>query len=140
MSDEIKEEVKEEVKQDNNEVKVYINTDSIKDSLSNINKTLIEINEKTEIDEEKEDTNFYVSSNKKGEKCLVDEKNEKMSDYNIFKKVLLNMEYGKKAPNVHPDFVKYMEEYVKNVDNGGDVKEFMDKEIYKEVALEDLIF
>lgn len=138
MSDEIKEEKIEEVKE-NNEVKVYINTDSIKDSLSNINKTLIEINEKTEIDEEKEDTNFYVSSNKNGKKCLVDEKNEKMSDYNIFKKVLANMEYGKNFPNVHPDFVKYMEEYVKNVDNGGDVKEFMEKAIYKEVNLEDLI-
>lgn len=139
MSDEVNEEKKEEVKEDNNEVKVYINTDSIKDSLSNINKTLIEINEKTEIDEEKEDTNFYVSSNKNGKKCLVDEKNEKMSDYNIFKKVLLNIEHGKNFPNVHPNFVKYMEEYVKNVDNGGDVKDFMDKEIYKEVSLEDLI-
>ena len=129
---------KEEEKKEKKEVNVFVNTDSIKDSLSNINKTLMEINEKSKNEDEKEDTNFYVSS-KNGKKCLVDDKNEKMSDYNIFKKVLFNIEHGKNFPNVHPNFVKYMEEYVKNIDNGGDPKEFMDKEIYKEVNLDNLI-
>ena len=115
--------------------------------LENINKALSSINNNIsrlrQQDLPVEEDNSIILSSVNNNNILVDKSNNKLSDYEIYKRALkqinVDKENNKEIP-VHPKFIEYMEKYVNHVKAGGDAQEFKKEAIFKEIDISKLKF
>lgn len=124
------------------------NVEEITKSLETINKSLVGVNNNLKMlrndnnINDDEDISINIS-NFDNKKFLVDKNNNKLSDYEVFKRSLKMIEEDKsKGKNVQisPKFIKYMEKYVENVDKKiMPIKEFMQENIFNEIPLDEVI-
>ena len=116
-------------------------------NFENINKVLSSINNNIsklrQQDLPVEEDNSIILSSINNNKILVDNNNKKLSDYEIYKRALKQInadkENNKEIP-VHPNFIEYMEKYVSHVNAGGNAQEFKKSAIFKEMDINKLKF
>lgn len=117
-----------------------------KENFIELNKSLNKINnnikELANIEDVEEDNSINMSSidNKK---ILVDKFNNKLSDYELFKRALKmidNDKANKKQVQLSPQFITFMKEYVHNHENNilSD-EEFKKQNIFEEIPLSDIV-
>ena len=107
-------------------------------NLKLINNNIRQLSNSTDV----EPDNSIILSNSENINIMVDKNNNKLSDYEIYKRSLKMINDDKAKGNkvqISPQFIKYMEQYVDNHDKGimSDV-EFMKNTIYEEVPLTDI--
>ena len=139
-NEDIKEEVKKEVLEvvEKNEHLYKIdNFDKLIDSVDELKNKLNNKDKKQHIIVEENNEMHLGGENKN---CIVDHRNKKLNNYEIFKKTLniIDKSENKKILPFSPKFVNYMREYTKAVENKKDQKKFMEDNIYEEVKIEAL--
>lgn len=112
-------------------------------NLEELSKSINRLSSKLGIEELPEESNEMYIGGKKGEKYISDDKNNKLSDLEIFKRSLKQIKnyetkYGRKAP-VPPKFVAFMEDYVKVVGSGAmSAAYYKRNNIYREMPMEQI--
>lgn len=132
----------EEIKNENvekidetNEVKVNVNvaTQDMIDAMNKINNTIKHMNDTIECTEVDNSINIDRSS---FTTRLVDASNNKLTDYELCKRVLHNIDNTKNQQvKIHPDFVEFMRQFVAHVDAGGSATEFKNNNIFRQFDL-----
>lgn len=113
------------------EIKINLETNELKDVLNKINNSIKHLNdtvESVEID------NSINMSNTKINSELVDGSNKKLTDYELCKRVLHNIDNDLKNNNsikIQPDFIQFMRDFVAHVDAGGSAVDYKNNNIYK---------
>lgn len=135
MEDEIKNECVEEKTTEPNNVKVdvkLVNKELI-DVMNKINNSIRHMNDTIESVEVDNSINLDRSSiNSK----LVDANNNKLTDYELCKRVLHNIDNDKNQHvKIQPDFVEFMRQFVAHVDAGGSATEFKNNNIFRQFDL-----
>ena len=129
-----------------NNTNVSRETIDYKDSFAELNNSLKKINsnikELANIEEVEEDNSINMSS-VDNKKILVDKFNNKLSDYDLFKRALKMIESdkaNKKPVQLSPQFINFMKEYVHNHENNilSD-EEFKKQNIFEEIPLSDIV-
>lgn len=109
-------------------------------SLKSINNNISKLNADNTVHE---DDNTIILSSENNNKILVDKNNKKLTDYDVYKRVLkqvkIDKESNKDVP-LHPNFVNYMEKYVDYVEKGGKAEDFKKEAIFKEIDISKLKF
>lgn len=135
MSEETKVENNEEKAEQPNEVKVDVNLDTKEmiEAMNKINNSIKHMNDSIESVEVDNSINLDRSSiNSK----LVDASNNKLSDYELCKRVLHNIDNDKNEQvKIQPDFVEFMRQFVAHVDAGGSATEFKNNNIFRQFDL-----
>lgn len=135
MEDEIKNDVVEEKISQANDVKVDVNLDSkeLIEAMNKINNSIRHMNDTIESVEVDNSINLDRSSiNSK----LVDANNNKLTDYELCKRVLHNIDNDKNQQvKIQPDFVEFMRQFVSHVDAGGSATEFKSNNIFRQFDL-----
>lgn len=136
MSDEIKNECVEEKTEQTNDVNVSVNVDNTEliDAMNKINNSIRHMNDAIESVEVDNSINLDRSNiNSK----LVDANNNKLTDYELCKRVLHNIDNAKNNQQIRiqPDFVEFMRQFVAHVDAGGSATEFKSNNIFRQFDL-----
>lgn len=135
MSDEIKNENVNEKAEQPNELKVDVNLDNkeLIEAMNKINNSIRHMNDAIESVEVDNSINLDRSSiNSK----LVDANNNKLTDYELCKRVLHNIDNDKNQQiKIQPDFVEFMRQFVAHVDAGGSATEFKSNNIFRQFDL-----
>lgn len=119
-----------------NNVKVNVNLDNkeLIDAMNKINNSIRHMNDAIESVEVDNSINLDRGAiNSK----LVDANNKKLSDYELCKRVLFNIDNAKNNQQVkiQPEFVEFMRQFVVHVDAGGSATEFKNNHIFKQFDL-----
>lgn len=118
-----------------NDVNVNVNLDNkeLIDAMNKINNSIRHMNDAIESVEVDNSINLDRSSiNSK----LVDASNNKLSDYELCKRVLHNIDNNKNQQiKIQPDFVEFMRQFVAHVDAGGSATEFKSNNIFRQFDL-----
>lgn len=119
-----------------NEVNVSVNVDNkeLIDAMNKINNSIRHMNNAIESVEVDNSINLDRSNiNSK----LVDVNNNKLTDYELCKRVLHNIDATQNNQHVkiHPDFVEFMRQFVAHVDTGGSATEFKSNNIFRQFDL-----
>lgn len=132
----------EEIKNENiyekaetNDVKVNVNvaTQDMIDAMNKINNTIKHMNDTIESCEVDNSINIDRGS---FTTRLVDASNNKLTDYELCKRVLHNIDETKNQQvKIHPDFVEFMRQFVAHVDAGGSATEFKNNNIFRQFDL-----
>ena len=135
-----------EEKNAENNTNVSRETIDYKDSFTELNNSLKMINnnikELANIEDLEEDNSINMSS-VDNKKVLVDKFNNKLSDYELFKRALKMIDTDKannKPVQLSPQFITFMKEYVHNHENNilSD-EEFKKQNIFEEIPLSDIV-
>lgn len=128
----------EEIKNENvekidetNEVKVNVNvaTQDMIDAMNKINNTIKHMNDTIECAEVDNSINIDRGS---FTTRLVDANNNKLTDYELCKRVLHNIDNDKNQQvKIHPDFIEFMRQLVSHVDAGGSATEYKNNNIFR---------
>ncbi|MBO7716858.1 MAG: hypothetical protein J6S85_25055 [Methanobrevibacter sp.] len=122
-------------KDETNEVKVNVNvaTQDMIDAMNKINNTIKHMNDAIEHVECDNSINIDRGS---FTTRLVDSSNNKLTDYELCKRVLYNIDNDKNQQvKIHPDFVEFMRQFVTHVDSGGSATEFKINNIFRQFDL-----
>lgn len=119
-----------------NEVNVSVNVDNkeLIEAVNKINNSIRHMNDAIESVEIDNSINLDRSNiNSK----LVDANNHKLTDYELCKRVLHNIDIAKNNHQVkiQPDFVEFMRQFVAHVDAGGSATEFKNNNIFRQFDL-----
>ena len=138
--DDIKEDVKKEVVEvveKNEHIYKIDNFDKLIDSVEELKNKINNKDKKQPVVIEENNEMHLGGENKN---CIVDHRNKKLNNYEIFKKTLniIDKNENKKILPFSPKFVNYMREYTKAVENKKDEKQFMAENIFEEVKIEAL--
>lgn len=133
--DEAKVESVEEKTTQPNDVKVDVNLDNkeLIEAMNKINNSIRHMNDTIESVEVDNSINLDRSNiNSK----LVDANNNKLTDYELCKRVLHNIDKDKNQQvKIQPDFVEFMRQFVAHVDAGGSATEFKSNNIFRQFDL-----
>lgn len=134
--EETKNDIVEEKAEQPNEVKVDVNLDNkeLIEAMNKINNSIRHMNDTIESVEVDNSINLDRSNiNSK----LVDANNNKLTDYELCKRVLFNIDNTKNNQQVkiQPDFVEFMRQFVAHVDAGGSATEFKNNNIFRQFDL-----
>jgi vacuolar-type H+-ATPase subunit I/STV1 len=133
--DETKVENNDEKAEQPNEVKVDVNLDTKEmiEAMNKINSSIRHMNDTIESVEVDNSINLDRSNiNSK----LVDANNNKLTDYELCKRVLHNIDNAKNQHvKIHPEFVEFMRQFVAHVDAGGSATEFKNNNIFRQFDL-----
>lgn len=113
------------------ELKINLETTDLKDALNKINNSIKHLNDTVESVEVDNSINMR---NSKIKSELVDASNKKLTDYELCKRVLHNIDNdlkNNKSVKIQPDFIQFMREFVTHVDSGGSAVDFKNNNIYK---------
>lgn len=112
--------------------------DELNKSLKMINSNLSEL---ANVDELPKDNSINMSSSD-NKKILVDAKNEKLTDYEVYRRALIHIDEDKKngkVVQIAPKFIEYMRQYVDNHEKGIMTDaDFKKQSIFEEISLSDL--
>lgn len=119
-----------------NEVKVDVNVDNkeLIEAMNKINNSIRHMNDTIEHPAIDNSINLDRSGiNSK----LVDVNNNKLTDYELCKRVLHNIDNAKNNQQVkiQPDFVEFMRQFVAHVEAGGSATEFKSNNIFRQFDL-----
>lgn len=122
-----------------------VNSVDYTDKFDNLNNALKQINanlrELASVDESPVDTSINMG-NEGAKKILVNAKNEKLSDFELFKRSLQLIDADKsngKVVQISPKFIEYMRQYVDNHEKGiMSDREFKKSNIYEEFELSEV--
>lgn len=119
-----------------NDVNVSVNVDNkeLIEAMNKINNSIKHMNDSIESVEVDNSINLDRSSiNSK----LVDANNNKLTDYELCKRVLHNIDNAKNNQQIRiqPDFVEFMRQFVAHVDAGGSATEFKNNNIFRQFDL-----
>ena len=120
-----------ELKNEQKEIKINFETNDLKDALNKINNSIKHLND---VVENVEVDNSINMNNSKINPELVDAKNKKLTDYELCKRVLYNIDNdlkNNKTIKIQPDFIQFMRDFVSHVDAGGSAVEFKNNNVYK---------
>lgn len=125
----------EEKAEQPNEFKVDVKLDNkeLIEAMNKINNSIKHMNDSIESVEVDNSINLDRSSiNSK----LVDANNNKLTDYELCKRVLHNIDNDKKQQiKIQPDFVEFMRQFVAHVNAGGSATEFKSNNIFRQFDL-----
>lgn len=135
MSEDPKNDVVEEKTTQTNDVKVDVklNNKELIEAINKINNSIRHMNDAIEHPEIDNSINLDRSAiNSK----LVDANNNKLTDYELCKRVLHNIDNDKNQyVKIQPDFVEFMRQFVAHVDAGGSATEFKNNNIFRQFDL-----
>lgn len=119
-----------------NEVKVDVNLDNkeLIEAMNKINNSIRHMNDTIESVDVDNSINLDRSNiNSK----LVDANHNKLTDYELCKRVLHNIDNAKNNQQIRiqPDFVEFMRQFVAHVDAGGSATEFKSNNIFRQFDL-----
>lgn len=117
----------DEQKDEKEQINISIDSEQIVNTLKAINTTLTRQSTITDVEEKIIDDSITLVGNPTSYK-LVDKQGKKLSDYEICKRVLPKIK-GKNT-NIPPKFVEFMENLVKDKENGGSVANYKENNIY----------
>lgn len=135
MSEETKNDIVETKAEQPNDVKVKVNIDNkeLIETMNKINNSIRHMNDAIESVEVDNSINLDRSSIKSK---LVDANNNKLTDYELCKRVLHNIDKEQNQHvKIHPDFVEFMRQFVAHVDAGGSATEFKNNNIFRQFDL-----
>lgn len=118
------------------DVNVSVNVDNqeLIDAMNKINNSIRHMNDTIESVEIDNSINLDRSNiNSK----LVDANNHKLTDYELCKRVLHNIDNAKNNQQIRiqPEFVDFMRQFVAHVDAGGSATEFKNNNIFRQFDL-----
>ena len=136
MSEDPKNDIVETKTEQPKDVNVSVNMDNkeLIEAMNKINNSIRHMNDTIESVEVDNSINLDRSSiNSK----LVDANNNKLTDYELCKRVLHNIDNTKNNQQVkiQPDFVEFMRQFVAHVDAGGSAPEFKSNNIFRQFDL-----
>lgn len=119
-----------------NDVNVNVNMDNkeLIEAMNKINNSIRHMNDTIESVDVDNSINLDRSAiNSK----LVDANNNKLTDYELCKRVLHNIDIAKNNQQIRiqPDFVEFMRQFVAHVDAGGSATEFKNNNIFRQFDL-----
>lgn len=118
-----------------NDVNVSVNVDNkeLIDAMNKINNSIRHMNDAIESVEVDNSINLDRSNiNSK----LVDANNHKLTDYELCKRVLHNIDNSNnQTVRIQPEFVEFMRQFVAHVDAGGSATEFKNNNIFRQFDL-----
>lgn len=119
-----------------NDVNVSVNVDNqeLIEAMNKINNSIRHMNDTIESVEVDNSINLDRSNiNSK----LVDANNHKLTDYELCKRVLHNIDNAKNNQQIRiqPEFVDFMRQFVAHVDAGGSATEFKNNNIFRQFDL-----
>lgn len=119
-----------------NEVKVDVNVDNkeLIEAMNKINNSIRHMNDTIKHPEIDNSINLDRSGiNSK----LVDANNNRLTDYELCKRVLHNIDNAKNNQQIRiqPDFVEFMRQFVAHVEAGGSATEFKSNNIFRQFDL-----
>ena len=117
----------DEQKDEKEQINISIDSEQIVNTLKAINTTLTRQSSITDDEVKIIDDSITLVGNPTSYK-LVDKHGKKLSDYDICKRVLPKIK-GKNT-NIPPKFVEFMENLVKDKENGGSVANYKENNIY----------
>lgn len=133
--EETKNDIVEEKTEHPKDVNVSVNMDNkeLIETMNKINNSIRHMNDTIESVEVDNSINLDRSNiNSK----LVDANNNKLTDYELCKRVLHNIDNSKNQhAKIHPDFVEFMRQFVAHVDAGGSATEFKSNNIFRQFDL-----
>lgn len=119
-----------------NDVNVSVNVDNqeLIEAMNKINNSIRHMNDAIESVEVDNSINLDRSNiNSK----LVDANNHKLTDYELCKRVLHNIDNAKNNQQIRiqPEFIEFMRQFVAHVDAGGSATEFKSNNIFRQFDL-----
>lgn len=118
-----------------NDVNVSVNVDNkeLIDAMNKINNSIKHMNDAIESVEVDNSINLDRGSIRS---ILVDANHNKLTDYELCKRVLHNIDNNKNQHvKIHPEFVEFMRQFVAHVDAGGSATEFKSNNIFRQFDL-----
>lgn len=135
MSEDPKTDVVEYKTEQPKDVNVNVNVDNTEliDAMNKINNSIRHMNDAIEQTEIDNSINLDRSTiNNK----LVDGNNNKLTDYELCRRVLHNIDNAKNNQiRIQPEFVEFMRQFVAHVDAGGSATEFKNNNIFRQFDL-----
>lgn len=137
MGEDPKNDVVEEKTEQPKDVNVSVNMDNkeLIEAMNKINNSIRHMNDA--IEHPKIDNSINLDRSTINSK-LVDANNNKLTDYELCKRVLHNIDNDNdknQQVKIQPDFVEFMRQFVAHVDAGGSATEFKSNNIFRQFDL-----